>query len=114
MKRFLTGFGLGIAGIALALGLTLGALAVAGPDVGSPPAPPAFDLAGPRSPSPTPSPSDGKPGQDDKPRQDHVSPSDSPTRTATASPSVDDHGGSPGSDDGSDDSSDSDHDSDDD
>ena len=34
MKRFLMGSGLGLAGIAVTLGLTLGALAVAGPDVG--------------------------------------------------------------------------------
>lgn len=55
MKHFLAGLGLGIAGIALALGLTLGALAVAGPHVGEPPTPPSITL--PREPSPTVSPS---------------------------------------------------------
>lgn len=92
MKRFLTGFGLGIAGIAVALGLTLGALAVAGPDVGQPPAPPTFVSS--TTPSPTP---DRSPGEDAKSDDDRDEPSPgpsaAPTETATVSPSSDDREG---------------------
>jgi len=92
MKRFLTGFGLGLAGIAVALGLTLGALAVAGPDVGRPPAPPTF--VSPTTPSPSPDRSPGDDVNDDDDRDEPSSgPSASPTETTTVSPSSDDREG---------------------
>jgi hypothetical protein len=76
---------LGIGGLAAAVALTVGALALAGDDVGSVVQPTVLP-----SDSSTPSPSKG---------EDH--------RSLTPSPSVDDHGGSSGSDDpiGSDDHS---------
>lgn len=81
MKRFLIGFGLGLAGIAFALGLTLGALAVAGPDVGDPPTPPSLEAV--REPSPSPS----DDGREDDGRDDRTA---TPTPTAAGSPSADD------------------------
>ena len=104
MKRFLTGFGLGLAGIALALGLTLGALAVAGPHVGEPPTPPSLGTVLEPAPTPTESPADGKDddGKDDSKHDDakgddrsSATPTDSPTSTPSTD---DDHSGS-GSDD---------------
>jgi hypothetical protein len=75
---------LGLGGLAAAIGLTVGALALAGDDVGAVVQPRVAPSPG-RSSASTPSPS---------PRCDRESP--------TASPSVDDHGGDrPGSDDGS-------------
>jgi len=91
MKRFLTGFGLGLAGIAVALGLTLGALAVAGPDVGQPPAPPTF--VSPTTPSPSPDRSPGDDVNDDDRDEPSSGPSAVPTETTTVSPSSDDREG---------------------
>ena len=52
MKRYAIGIGLGIAGVVVALGLTLGTVAITGSGVGGPPRPPTFDLVS--SPSATP------------------------------------------------------------
>jgi len=68
---------LGIGGLAAAIALTVGALALAGDEVGNVVQP---ALTPSRSSSNTPSPSQGD-------------------RSATPSPSVDDHGGTSGSDD---------------
>ena len=76
MRRVVGIILLGIAGLVAAIGLTLGALALAGDEVGAVVQP---NLAPSRSESSSPGPS----------RDDHSS--------ATASPSTDDHGGSSGS-----------------
>jgi hypothetical protein len=97
MKRFLTGAGLGLAGIALAFGLTVGALAVAGPDVGKLPTPPTFHSSPTPSPTADRTPGNGQEGKDDDRHADETpSVSPSPSRP-TAGPSIDDHGGSGGS-----------------
>lgn len=87
MKKVIGMVVLGIAGLAAAIALTVGALALAGDNVGSVVQP---TLVPSESRSHSPSPSKG---------DDHASP--------TPSPSVDDHGGASGADDpsGSDDNS---------
>lgn len=100
MKRVLVAIGLGLVGVAFALGLTVGALAVAGPDVGEPPTVPVLDRAG--NPSSTPSPSmsnqeKGGNGDDDRSNGQggdpgSLKPTDSPSPTSTDDRSGDDSG----------------------
>lgn len=98
MRKLLAGFGLGIAGIAVALGLTLGALAVAGPAVGDPPSPPVLQTGD--AVSSTPSPSDAGDDRGDNREDDRDDPKGDATVSPGATPSVDDRAsGGSGSDD---------------
>lgn len=120
MKRVLVAIGLGVVGVAFALGLTVGALAVAGPDVGEPPTVPVLDRAG--NPSSTSSPSmsaqeKGGNGDDDRSNGQGADPrSPKPTQSPSSTSSDDRSGDDSASDDhgtGSDDDSGSeDHESD--
>ncbi len=75
MRRALAVVGYGLAGLAVAIGLALGAFALAGQEISEPAAPPVFTPA----PTAVPSPADDRP---------------SPSKESeTPSPSFDDHGG---------------------
>ncbi len=74
MKRALIAAGYAIAGLVLAVGLTLGAYAVAGRDLSEPPQP---VRVGPLAP----------------PQADDAGPTDSPSPADSASPERDDNGG---------------------
>ena len=83
-KRVLFAYGLGLAGVALTVGLTLGAFALAGSGLSQPAAP----LAPTFRPSHTPFQTDS-PGGDDRNQPD-----DDPTRSPGRDGEGDDHGGS--------------------
>ena len=111
MKRVLVAVGLGTVGVLFALGLTVGALAVAGPDVGAPPTVPVLDTAPEPSPTPTAKVAnhdndDGRPsGKDD----DRASPK--PTDSPSSTPATDDRSGPSGDGGTGDDSGSEDHES---
>lgn len=108
MKRILVAVGLGVVGVVFALGLTVGALAVAGPDVGEPPTVPVLDRAGDTSvtPSPSVSPDRGGNRDDDRNGKNDDRGSPKPTDSPSSAASTDDHSGA-----SSDDSPSEDHDS---
>lgn len=108
MKRILVAVGLGVVGVVFALGLTVGALAVAGPDVGEPPTVPVLDRAGDTSVTPSPSaanPDKGGNRDDDRNGKNDDRGSPKPTDSPTPETSTDDHSGA-----SSDDSPSEDHD----
>jgi hypothetical protein len=95
MKKTLRIVGYGIAGLIIAVGLTVGAFAIAGADI-SQPASPVGPSATPATPSLSPTPSPGDDGRGHDIGDDHGG-------SGSPSPSIDDHGGSHPSGSGSDD-----------
>ncbi len=97
MKRVFVAIGLGVVGVAFALGLTVGALAVAGPDVGEPPTVPVLDRAGDPSSTPSPSMSNrekGGNGDDDRSNGHGAEPGSPKPTDSPSSTSSDDRPGS--------------------
>ena len=81
MRRLVIVLGYGLAGLVVALGLTLGAFALAGQEIAEPAGPPVFTS----SPEPTPDATTSEEARSPKPE-----------RTASPSASPDDHGGDSG------------------